>query len=265
MPNDQSPLFVQSDAQSIAQDVAYANEMLEQSLDDNAGQLSPAVGKSVTENEAQAMRQRAQRQRVNGAKQLARRHDGIASQIRKVELKERVIGSSFLRWFAGIEYGIYVAHKHSERMLGENAGTVKDTIKAMVAKLEADAEDALKKLNFSLAAMEAEQSSEWGLSYSQPAANIEVQLRHPLSARVVSVFQKYDEVVAGMVKLEWNGEIEEKHREQVENDCKKGLRDLAVFLSRTLRGYSRKLPAPSVAPAAAVVEGSPEPVEQEAA
>ncbi|WP_426172503.1 hypothetical protein [Pseudoduganella sp. R-34] len=238
-------------------EVASAEDQLRGSLvEEGETQLNASAVGAVNAAQADVLRSRAQRERNRGIKNLEKRHEGVASVVLKVALNERVIGSAFERWYAGCENGIFVLGKRAHLFVGDtSAEQLMNQVIAKIQALENEAKTDLEGVKQQLSIYLTEASIK--PQYVKPASEREVQLRTQLAHRLLKVVLAQDQILMGLVQLHWNGEIETAHIEAQENKAKKGLRDLATFLSKTMRGMRSKVeqkaksaPAPEAGEAA---------------
>lgn len=211
----------------------------------------------------EALRNRAQRERKRGIDNLARRHSGIASLMRNVSINERVVGSTFERYFSTIESGIYIINKLGGFVVGESAADkLIDSVETKIKNMEASASEVLGQLAIVLEAHK--ERTDWLVpEYSDAAAKHQVQLRSVLANRLLNVLLKYDEHLVKLNQLVWNGEAEVDEIENREYEIKKDVRDLAQYIRRALVGMQKKT-QPKAAPAAAVAAAA-EPTANDAA
>ncbi|WP_194725569.1 hypothetical protein [Noviherbaspirillum malthae] len=198
----------------------------------------------VTDDEVDMLRARASRQRASGRKTLAQRHDGIASLIVDVTINERVVASTFERFYPIIERGIYVIARRGDLFLGEaSARTVIETtikkIEALEATITTDLAGVKLQLDLHSGRDEFVQPN-----YTAPSAKHQVQVRHPLANRVLKLFVKQDEVIGGLQVLNWNEESDAGTIEDQEYRFKRDTRDLAMHILRTLRGMRSRVSRP---------------------
>ncbi|PHV23312.1 hypothetical protein CSQ92_10055 [Janthinobacterium sp. BJB446] len=220
-------------------EIAAADDQLTHILDGGAAGGASSGVSIISESEVVALRERAQRQRARGVKQLSNRHDGVASILVTVSLNERSVGSAFERWFSSIENGIYVTWKRGEMFVGKaGAEVLMQMITDKVCELEADASASEKSVQQSMQMMLTDSSVL--PMYTSPAAKHEVQLRTLLSNRVLSVIERNDRTLTNLVKLQWNGEVGQDEIEAQEGKVKKGLRELAGLLNRTVRAFRQR-------------------------
>ena len=244
-----------TDAARIAiAEVDAAAIMAEQALDDtrpapSQTSVNDQVLGAVLAVNVDILRNKAKRERHKGIENLARRHDGVASVISKVELNERVVASAFERYFATIEMGIHVINKSGVMFVGEKAAAqLMDTIVERIESMETRIDGELNRIRVSLAVHTSRE--DWlKPTYTRPAADHEVQLRTRLANRVLAVFRKQDEFIVVLNQLCWNDEAEMDAIEMEELNIKKEMRGLAQFINRTLRGMRNRV-APKEAPAA---------------
>jgi hypothetical protein len=252
-----------TEARSAIAEVDAAASMAEQALDDTrpspaANSIDEQVLGAVSAVNVDILRNKAKRQREKGIENLARRHDGIASVITRVQLNERVVASAFERYFATIETGIHVINKSGAMFVGEAAATkLEQSIIERVAGMEERINGELSRIRVSLD-VHASRSDWIKPTYTKPAGDHEVQLRTRLANRVLAVFRKQDEFVVVLNQLCWNDEAELDAIEMEELNIKKEMRGLAQFISRTLRGMRNK-----VAPKEAAAPSAPATVAQE--
>lgn len=186
-------------------------------------------------------RDRANRQREKGIRQMKFRHNGIASSLVKVNLNERVVGSAFERFFPVIESGIYNIVHRGEMVVG------KDNTEKLLKQIDERIEEVEKNATAELAVIvmkieEQEKRADWLTpSYTNPASSHEVQLRTPRAIRFVKVFEKKDKIIAAMQVLAWNNEIELAQIELVEFNLKRELKDIYFFVKNTAEGMSTKV------------------------
>jgi hypothetical protein len=221
----------------------------------NDGLSAPIV---VTEDEVDMLRARASRQRAAGRKNLAQRHDGIASLLVDVRINERVVASSFERFYPIIERGIYVIARRGELFLGEAAArTVMETTIKKIEALEANITTDLAGVKLQLD-LHSGRDEFITPEYTAPSAKHQVQVRHPLANRVLKLFVKQDEVIGGLQILSWNEESDAGTIEDQEFRFKRGTQDIARHILRTLRGMRSRVtkPADTAQPVSAVAEAA---------
>lgn len=244
MDNTQDQLSSNEARQALVE-LDAANLMTEQALSDTApppkaSEIEARVLAAVTDTNVDFLRNKAKRQRQRGVENLTRRHDGVASVVRAVALRERVVGSAFERYFATIETGIHVIARRGALFIGDaNAEKIMGTIVSMIAEMETRIDAEISRATISLEVHTAREDFITP-SYTNPAAEHEVQLRTPLANRVLNVFKKQDEYVVMLNKLLWNDEAEADSIDQEEYQIKKEMRALAQFIARTLRGMQNR-------------------------
>lgn len=245
MDNQEFELSNNEARKAIAEVDAAAN-MAEQALDD--ARPAPAVHSvdeqvlgAVSAANVDILRNKARRQREKGIENLARRHDGVASILLRVQLNERVVASAFERYFATIETGIHVISKSGPMFVGDAAAAkLQQSIIDRVSAMEERITGEISRVRVSLDVHASR--SEWiKPSYTRPAADHEVQMRTRLAKRVLVVFQQQDEFVVMLNQLCWNDEAEQDAIEMEELAIKKEMRGLAQFISRTLRGMRTRV------------------------
>jgi hypothetical protein len=260
----------ESAARDALNELDTAAKLSQLSLSDDAapaaaGSADEAVLQAADDARVQQLRNRAKRQRDRGVQGLARRHDGVASLIRNVELQERVIGSAFERYYASIEHGIHFISKLGGFFVGDaNADKLLDSIKTKITEMEQRLADETGQIGVVLE-VHAE-NKDWIVpEYTNPAAKHTVQIRTPLANRVASAFVKQDQYLQQLNQLVWNGEAEGDAVEQSEYQIKKEVRDLAQFIARTLRGIQNKTEAKKAAAPAEAQAVEVQPAEKLAA
>jgi hypothetical protein len=250
-------VLTEAGARQALHELDQAQQLAQASIDENplpaAANADQVVLQAADDSRVQVLRNRAKRQRDKGVQGLARRHDGVASLIRTIELQERVVGSAFERFYAGIEHGIHFISKLGGFFIGDDNADklldqIVDRIKAMEARVQAEAGQIV-------VALEAHKgNADWIVpQYTNPAAKHVVQIRTPLANRVATVFVSQDRFLQQLNQLVWNGEAEGDAVEMSEYQIKQELRGLAVFIARTLRGIQTKTEAKK-APAAPAVQ-----------
>lgn len=265
MPNEAATIADQpNEARRALEELTQVAHDTEQLLSDEAAGLRAVVDNgidapiAVTEDEVDMLRARASRQRASGRKNLAQRHDGIASLLVDVRINERVVASTFERFYPIIERGIYVIARRGDLFLGEAAArTVIETTIKKIEVLEAS-------INTDLAGVKLQLDLHSGRDefvtpeYTAPSAKHQVQVRHPLANRVLKLFVKQDEVIAGLQVLSWNEESDAGTIEDQEFRFKRGTQDLARHILRTLRGMRSRVtrPGDKAQPAVAAAEAA---------
>lgn len=245
---DQATMLAQ---QSISEEGLPAGE--------NADQV---VMQAADDTRVQVLRNRAKRQRDRGVQGLARRHDGVASVLREVQLQERVVGSAFERYFATIENGIHFISKLGGFFVGDtNAEKLLDQIKTRVKQMEDRVNTEADQIAVVLEAHRS--NTEWIVpQYTNPAAKHQIQVRTPLANRVATVFVVQDRYLQQLNQLVWNGEAESDAVEQSEYQIKQDVRGLAQFIAKTLRAIQNKTEAKK-APEAPAAQQQTEPAQPE--
>lgn len=241
-----------TDARNAIAEVHAAANMADQALDETrpapaANSIDEQVLGSVSAVNVDILRNKAKRQREKGIENLARRHDGVASIITRVQLNERVVASAFERYFATIETGIHVITKSGSMFVGDAAAEkLETTIVERIATMEERISGELARIRVS-ADVHASRADWIKPTYTRPAGDHEVQLRTRLANRVLAVFRKQDEFVVILNQLCWNDEAELDAIEMEELNIKKEMRGLAQFIMRTLRGMRNKVAPKAVA------------------
>lgn len=251
-----SEVLTEAGAREALAQLDQASLQAQQSISDEAlpagASADQVVLQAADDNRVQVLRNRAKRQRDRGVQGLARRHDGVASVLRDVQLQERVVGSAFERYFATIENGIHFISKLGGFFVGDaNAEKLLEQIKARINQME---ERVKTEAGQVAVVLEAHRSNdEWIVpQYTNPAAKHQIQVRTPLANRVATVFVTQDKYLQQLNQLVWNGEAESDAIEQSEYQIKQEVRNLAQFLAKTLRAIQNKTEAKkaSDAPAA---------------
>jgi len=258
---DVSEVFTDAGARDALAQLDQATMQAQQSISEeglpagaNADQV---VLQAAEDTRVQVLRNRAKRQRDRGVQGLARRHDGVASVVREVQLQERVVGSAFERYFATIENGIHFISKLGGFFVGDsNAEKLLDQIKTRVKEMEDRVNTEADQIAVVLDAHRS--NNEWIIpEYTNPAAKHQIQVRTPLANRVATVFVIQDKYLQQLNQLVWNGEAESDAVEQSEYQIKQDVRGLAQFIAKTLRAIQNKTEAKK-APEAPAVQQQPE-------
>ena len=242
-----------TEARNAIAEVQHAANMADQALDDTrpapvASSIDEQVLGAVSADNVDILRNKARRQREKGIENLARRHDGVASVITRVQLNERVVASAFERYFATIETGIHVITKSGAMFVGDAAAAkLEESIVERIVTMEERIGGELARIRVSLD-VHASRADWIEPTYTRPAGDHEVQLRTRLANRVLAVFRKQDEFVVILNQLCWNDEAELDAIEMEELNIKKEMRALAQFIMRTLRGMRNRV-APKLVPA----------------
>lgn len=251
--------FTKNDAEAA---LAEVREVQQGFATSEEGVVAAVESSAPTTEQVEAFRARAQRQRQRGKRDLERRYSGVASVLTKVKLNERVIGSSFQRYFSSIENGIYVIGRRGEIFVGEAAAA------KIVEKIEGMLEDISRELVSDEEAIKIQYevaSTATGFvkpDYIGAAAEHEVQIRTRSGLKAVSLFQRYDALLQRVQAMYWNGHIEDTHVQDVELRCKRQFQKLFNFIRSSINGMYRKGTAvKGAAPAgndaaAPVVEGA---------
>lgn len=194
----------------------------------------------LSDDQIERLRTRAQKQRTRGRKELLRRHDGIASIVLEVSLKERVIGSSFERFFATIESGISLIERRGEMIVGEKAAA------GLIEKVETMLETIGKELEVHEAALKGKMTVASAMpnfvqpQYTGAAAKHQVQIRTRTALGALRLFERYDLVLQDMQVLFWNRHVDQKYIEDMELEAKHAFQKLFKFVSSTIRGMYNK-------------------------
>ena len=226
-----------NDAKAALQEVIEADQQM---AGDESAPRSQSRDSDLTEKQVEQFRDRAQKQRARGKKDLARRHDGVASVVKTVQIKERVIGSAFQRFYAAIENGLSVIDRRAEMFVTQNnVNKIADNIQQIIDEVNKDLvplEEAVKtKLEVAAAAADFVSPE-----YTGNAASHEVQVRTKTALSALRLFERYDKVLQGVQTLHWNDHVEQKYIEDIELQAKQGFNKLYRFVSSTLRGMRNK-------------------------
>lgn len=194
----------------------------------------------LSDDQIEKLRNRAQKQRTKGRQELKRRHDGVASVVLEVSLKERVIGSSFERFFATIESGISLIERRGEMIVGEKAAD------ELIKKVEAMLETMGKELEAAEVALKGQMTVASSMpnfvrpQYTGAAAKHEVQIRTRTALAALRLFERYDQILQEMQVLFWNRHVDQKYIEDMELEAKHSFQKLFKFVSSTIRGMYNK-------------------------
>jgi hypothetical protein len=232
------------EAKAALQEVLDAHDQMQS---EDGAPRNGSQGSDLTEKQVEVFRARATRQRTKGKKDLERRHDGVASFLANVQLKERVIGSVFQRYFAAIENGVYVITHRGEMVIGE-AGTSKIMTRVDAILEEIDLElttmEAALQIKLDVAASASEFIKP---TYTGNAAQHEVQIRTKTARAAMNLFVRYDRVLQGFQTLFWNDNVEEQYIQDLELQAKKSFGNLYKFISSSVRGMRNKAVAATAA------------------
>lgn len=193
-----------------------------------------------SEDQVERMRKRAERQRSKGRKELSRRHDGVASMVTNVSLKERVIGSSFERFFATIESGVSLIERRGEMIVGEKAAT------DLINKVNGMLDSMSQELEASEAALQTQMTVASAMAgfvkpvYTGDAASHEVQIRTRTAVKALNLFYRYDKILQDMQVLFWNGHVYQKFIEDMELEAKHAFQKIFKFIKTTITGFYNK-------------------------
>lgn len=244
---DATEVLTEAGARDALAQLDQASMQAQQSISDEGlpagANVDQVVLQAADDTRVQVLRNRAKRQRDRGVQGLARRHDGVASVLREVQLQERVVGSAFERYFATIENGIHFISKLGGFFVGDaNAEKLLDQIKMRVKQMEDRVDTEAGQIAVVLDAHCS--NAEWIVpQYTNPAAKHQIQVRTPLANRVATVFVIQDKYLQQLNQLVWNGEAESDAVEQSEYQIKQEVRGLAQFIAKTLRAIQNKTEA----------------------
>jgi Mg2+ and Co2+ transporter CorA len=198
------------------------------------------LASAPTVAEAEQFRERAKRQRERGIRNLERRHDGVLSMMESVELNERVVASSFQRYYSTIEAGLNAITRRGPLILGvEATRIVLQEIDQRIATLLEGSEKEFNAINVDLEM--ASQSTDWmAPGYTNPAASHEIQIRTPRAKKVIGIFKFKDKTITAMQQLVWNGHMEVSAVERAELQLKTEIRELYNAIVRAMRGLSNQ-------------------------
>lgn len=226
-----------NDAKAALEEVILADQQM---AGDESAPRSQSRDSDLTEKQVEQFRDRAQKQRARGKKDLARRHDGVASVVKTVHIKERVIGSAFQRYFAAIENGLSVIDRRAEMFVTQNnVNQIAEKIQEIIESVNSDLVtlEASVKVQLEVAGSASDFVTP---GYTGDAASHEVQIRTKTALSALRLFERYDKVLQGVQTLHWNDVVEQKYIEDVELQAKQGFNKLFKFVSQTLRGMRNK-------------------------
>ncbi|MBK4736069.1 hypothetical protein [Noviherbaspirillum pedocola] len=250
--------FTKTDAEAALAEVREVQQGFASSED---GVVAAVDADVPSAEQVEAFRARAQKQRQRGKRDLERRHSGVASVLKTVVLNERVIGSSFQRYFSSIENGIYVIGRRGEIFVGE----------AAAAKIVEKIEDMLESISQELVSEEEAIKIQYEVAstatgfvkpdYIGAAAEHEVQIRTRSGLKAVGLFMRYDALLQKVQAMYWNGHIEDTYVQDIELRCKRQFQKLFNFIRSSINGMYRKgtavkSAAPAGSAAALVSEGA---------
>lgn len=237
------------DAASVAvAEIRASASALDAALSDGettGGTEGSARRQAPETRDAEYYRTQAAKQRKKGQENLTKRHDGIASQIVTIQLNERVIGSSFERFFAPVEDAIYQIVRRGPSVLGiAESKLVIDSLTTLMLEVEKTVNADAEGINLQLADL-SQREDFIKPGYTKAAADHQVQIRHRLALKLARLYEKQDGVIVGLQTLVWNFEIDESEIHAQEYKYKKAMSGIHSFVRRVVTGMAKRTSAPN--------------------
>jgi hypothetical protein len=252
----------QTEAEIAAQELLSAVQGAKESQNALAdeGSAAPAPAMAVTQEQVKAVARkytmtrekqlkRAERQRKSGAKQLKTRVAGIASVIKNVDLKNRVLGAIIERFYSNVDTAVFMLIKRGEFVIGfEASRKLLDQIEAKITELSLEV---AQDKSAALAMVDADaMSNEDHVTpvYSKSAFSGEIQIKTPLGLRTLRMLVDMDDLLTALQTMHWNGKIKADAINDEELRCKVRAMKLNQLCVRVIMAMYNKVSAASEAP-----------------
>ncbi|MBN3760957.1 hypothetical protein [Burkholderia sp. Ac-20365] len=210
--------------------------------DDEAGER--------TQEEIRALRdrlmKRAAKQRQQGAAGLVRVDAGVTALSLTVQIKTKVLGSAFQRWFSAIDQCAANLQRRGEMLLGDKGQVLLDALKTQIDEVEAESIGELERMKHLVNQAKSEDISDsWVTPHievcalSLDGANIRSKLGHQLYKAV----RRFDDAMELADVLVWNDQLTDFAKAEQELQYKKSLGKLYGFAAHTNLSLFRQFTA----------------------
>lgn len=175
---------------------------------------------------------RASAQRERGKQELKRKIAGIPSVQQHVVLNDQVVASSFTRFFYLIDKGAELMRRRGDAIIGEErAAKLREQLQALIGAIDAEVRRNLEATQ-ALVDRDAYAEGAIAVTYTGPAYDETIQIRSREGLALQRVFTLYDQLLALMVNLEWNGKIDASEVDQMRYQTKQKIRPIFRFAAR---------------------------------
>ncbi len=229
----------------------------------------------LTQEELAAVRnklmKRAARQRKAGSRALQRDEMGVAIHRQQVAIKDRVMGSAFIRFFSAIDVCAGLLQRRGEMLLGEaKSDELLERLTALIDEFADDAAKELGRVEIMVNDMREQLLGEGDEfitpKVDHPALAEEVVIGTRLGLKLYRAVRKYDDALEMMSTLSWNDGVSDKEIGNRQLLVKQALGKLYGFAARTnmglySRGFGRRTPRPHKTTSAKLEAGTAAPVD----
>ncbi|MGT2460260.1 hypothetical protein ACU4GI_47110 (plasmid) [Cupriavidus basilensis] len=175
---------------------------------------------------------RASAQRERGKQELKRKTAGIPSVQQHVILNDQVVASTFTRFFYLIDKGAELMRRRGDAIIGEDrAAKLREQLQALIGAAEAEVRKDLDATR-ALADRDAYEDGAIDVTYTAPTYEDTIQIRSREGLALQRVFTMYDQLLALMVNLEWNGKIDSSEVDAMRYRTKQKIRPIFRFAAR---------------------------------
>lgn len=215
----------------------------------NSTAKAPESEDAVAKRRSYAVLMAQRRQR--GRAEAGRAYSGVMSVGVKLELFDLSLASSAERFLAFIDKGIHVISRRGGMFIGQ-AATLKimDRLQTMVEEFskqaiaERDQVRVLLKAEREKVENEAfgqEVESLWiDPKYQAAPSLLELNVKHPLTNKVVQAIRAYDEVIGSLTTLSWNGCVDQSTIDAIRLNNFKGVMQIFKFTIDTTNSMYKK-------------------------
>ena len=200
--------------------------------------VSASADSATDQARADDLIRRASAQRERGKQELKRKIAGIPSVQQHVVLNDQVVASSFTRFFYIIDKGAELMRRRGDAIIGEDrAAKLREQLQALIADVEVEVRKNLEATQ-ALVAADAYEDGAIDVTYTAPTYEDTIQIRSREGLALQRVFTMYDQLLALMVNLEWNGKIDPNEVDQMRYQAKQKIRPIFRFAARANIGMN---------------------------
>jgi hypothetical protein len=254
---DGSTTSLQTEASQAFDELRDAAQSGAAALDKQMGEgtLTSATAKVPDSEEVVAKRRShavlmAQR-RQRGRAEAGRAYAGVMTVGIKLELFDLSLASSAERFLGFIDKGIHVISRRGGMFIGQTATLkIMDRLQAMIEEFskqaiaERDQVRVLVKAEREKVENEAfgeEAESLWiDPKYQAAPSLLELNVKHPLTTKVVQAIRAYDDVIGSLTTLSWNGCVDQSMIDDIRLKNFKGMMQIFKFTIDTTNSMYKK-------------------------
>jgi hypothetical protein len=186
------------------------------------------------------LRQRAQRQRDRGRRELERETSGAIGLVVKVSLNDRSIASHYERFAGLIDNAVYVLGRRGALVLGvERSEKLMEQAQELISAYAFMASEAQRSTD----ALVAEQSAaqlEWETpTYQKPTLELEVHVKSKAGAKIAAAAHQWDRAIYNLSVMSWNDTASDSQIDDARQRERNALGRVFNFMSQIVTGMRK--------------------------